>query len=73
MSSLGDRITAPPAETTDESIDWAADTQVDGATEYAGGSTMAEPEFDVEVKLIDANSPLYSIKTFEELGLYGTL
>ena len=66
MSALEDRITAPPAN---EAVDWAADTQVDGATEYTGGSSMTEPEFDVEVKLIDANSPLYSIKSFEELGL----
>ena len=51
-------------------VDWAEDnSQLDGATEFNAGSAMTEPEYDVEVKLIDQNSPLYSIKSFEELGL----
>ena len=61
-------MTAPAGETK---VDWADDNgQLDGATEFNSGSTMAEPEYDVEVKLVDQNSPLYSIKSFEELGLY---
>lgn len=68
MASLAERIT-----TTDEppkSDDWADDNgQMDGSTAISGGSTMTEPEYTVEVKLIDTNSPLYSVKTFEELGL----
>jgi hypothetical protein len=57
---------------TDAKVDWADDTrvpQLDGAVGPDGGSTLIEPEFDVVVKPIDPNSPLYSIKSFEELGL----
>lgn len=48
--------------------------QADGASETQGGSAgVIEPESDVNVKLADAqadpNNPLYSIKTFEQLGL----
>ncbi|KAI9873450.1 MAG: RNA helicase required for poly(A+) mRNA export [Pleopsidium flavum] len=47
--------------------------QTDGAGEELGGSNLQEPEYDVEVKLsdmqADPNNPLYSIKSFEELGL----
>ena len=67
MASLDERITAP---TEDKPVDWADDNgQLDGGTAFHGGSAMAEPEYDVQVKLIDANSPLYSVKSFEELGL----
>jgi ATP-dependent RNA helicase DDX19/DBP5 len=38
-----------------------------------GGSGLDEPEYEVAVKLADLqgdpNSPLYSVKRFEELGL----
>jgi ATP-dependent RNA helicase DDX19/DBP5 len=48
--------------------------QNDGATEPQNGSKLQEPEWDVEVKLADLqgdpNNPLYSIKKFEDLGLY---
>lgn len=48
--------------------------QTDGATELGGGNTgIYEPDYEVEIKLSDAqadpNNPLFSIKTFEELGL----
>ena len=47
--------------------------QVDGATEPRNGSTLQEPEWDVEVQLADMqtdpNNPLFSAKTFEDLGL----
>lgn len=49
--------------------------QNDGASEVLGGSTggVIEPEYEVNVKLADAqadvNDPLYSVKSFEELGL----
>ena len=52
---------------------WADDNgQMDGATDFSGGGGgggIEEPEFDVEVKLIDQKSPLYSAKSFEELGM----
>ncbi len=67
MASLEERIEAPEDA---EPKDWADDNgQMDGSTSVAGGSGMAEPEYEVVVKLIDANSPLYSVKSFEELGL----
>jgi hypothetical protein len=71
MASLDARVTSPDGKP----VDWAEDTaqlggQLDGASTFQGGGTMAETEYDVAVKLIDPNSPLTSIKTFEELGLY---
>ncbi|KAI9835056.1 MAG: RNA helicase required for poly(A+) mRNA export [Sarea resinae] len=59
--------TTEPTETSLENA------QTDGATELQGGSNLQEPEYDVEIKLsdmqADPNNPLYSVKTFEELGL----
>ena len=51
-----------------------AKAQVDGATQHQNGtSTIYEPNYDVDVKLSDVqadpNNPLYSIKSFDELGL----
>ena len=71
MASLEDRITAPSGGDGDAPTSWADDNgQVDGSTSFAGGSGMNQPvEFEVDVKLIDENSPLYSVKSFEELGL----
>ena len=55
-------------ETADQS-----ERQVDGATEPFGGSELQEPEFEVDVKLADMqadpNNPLYSVTSFEQLGL----
>lgn len=52
--------------------------QTDGASQTLGGSVgVIEPDSDVRVKLADAqadpNNPLYSIKTFEQLGLDETI
>lgn len=48
--------------------------QTDGATTWVNGSEgLEEPEFDVNVKLADLqddpNNPLYSVKSFDDLGL----
>ena len=47
---------------------------MDGAAEPFNGSQLHEPDYMVELKLADMqadpNNPLYSIKSFEELGLY---
>ncbi|MCJ1349610.1 RNA helicase required for poly(A+) mRNA export [Peltigera leucophlebia] len=56
---------APPTKSTGQN---------DGATEGLGGSSgVIEPEYEVNVKLADAqadvDNPLYSVKSFEELGL----
>ena len=73
MASLAERITAPTEETQGEEkkVDWAEDNgQLDGATAQENGGMMQEPEFDVEVKLIDESLSQYSsASTFEELGM----
>ena len=61
----------PPAE---ESL---AAAQVDGSGPAGNGSTLREPEREVEVKLADLqadpNNPLFSVRSFEELQLYVAL
>ena len=42
--------------------------QTDGTADQETG--LLPSQFDVEVKLIDPNSPLYSAESFEQLGLY---
>ena len=49
-------------------------TQTDGASDAMNGNAgIIEPSYDVDVKLsdlqADPNDPLYSAKSFEELGL----
>jgi len=69
-TSWADEVASP----TGEAPPSLASAQVDGATEPQGGSGLQDSQFEVEVKLseLQANtsSPLYSISTFEELGLY---
>jgi ATP-dependent RNA helicase DDX19/DBP5 len=49
---------------------------LDGASSAQAGSALSEPDYAVQVKLselqaqADPNNPLYSAKSFEELGLY---
>lgn len=51
----------------------AMDNQHDGASEVQMGSSLLEPEFNVDVKLndlqADPNNPLYSVKNFSDLQL----
>lgn len=82
-TAAGTTTTAPaePA-TTSASEKVAAETkkddagakQGDGATENLNGSSLQEPEWDVNVKLSDMqedpNNPLYSAKDFKSLELY---
>lgn len=60
-----------PRRRSDASVNAA---NKDGASEGLGGSNLQEPEYDVEVKLsdlqADPNNPLFSVKSFQELGLY---
>lgn len=77
--SLEERITKPTEGAKDavwEDVEEAGDlskSQTDGAGEPQAGSSLQEPEFDVQVKLsdmqADPDNPLFSAKTFEELGL----
>lgn len=66
--------TAPASKAAEES-EKPADaekSQGDGAGELFGGSDLREPDYNVEVKLsdiqADPNNPLFSVKSFEELG-----
>lgn len=62
-----------------ENVSQAAETQqeqgdqTDGASEFQMGSSLLEPEFDVNVKLNDLqkdpNDPLFSVKDFRDLNL----
>ncbi|KAJ5280547.1 hypothetical protein N7478_005919 [Penicillium angulare] len=67
--SLADRVSKPdaPAEVASE------DGARDGAGDKLGGSELQEPDYTVEVKLsdlqADPNNPLFSIQTFDNLGL----
>ncbi|KAK5799932.1 hypothetical protein VI817_002144 [Penicillium citrinum] len=64
--SLADRITNPDAQTAATGTD-------DGAGTALHGSELNEPDYSVEVKLsdlqADPNNPLFSVKSFEQLGL----
>lgn len=69
-TSWADEVSSPATEKAPP----AAVTQTDGASEPLGGNDIVEnAEFDVHVKLSDLqanpNDPLYSIKSFEDLGL----
>ncbi|KAH8671329.1 P-loop containing nucleoside triphosphate hydrolase protein [Xylariales sp. PMI_506] len=74
MADLASRITkpeevaAPAPDATN-----AGDAQTDGAGEAAGGSNLHEVDYDVEVSLnelqADAEHPLGSITSFQDLGL----
>ncbi|KAL8733878.1 MAG: hypothetical protein Q9166_001866 [cf. Caloplaca sp. 2 TL-2023] len=61
-----------PNKSEDSSL---AKAQLDGATEYQAGSGnfLDEPSYDVNIKLSDVqadpNNPLYSLKSFEDLGV----
>ena len=63
------------AATVEDDQSSLAKAQVDGATEPQRGSQLlGEPSYSVNVKLSDVqadpNNPLYSIKNFEDLGLF---
>jgi ATP-dependent RNA helicase DDX19/DBP5 len=69
--SWADEVASPTVAKGEETS--LADAQVDGATEFLGGSSLHDAQYDVEVKLSDiqgdVNSPLHSISTFEEIGM----
>ena|SRR6266487_4550287 len=69
VGSWADEVASP----VNESGSSLAKAQMDGNSELLGGSMLHDGEFDVEVKLSDiqgdVNSPLYSAKSFEELGM----
>lgn len=68
--SWADELASPIAEKDHPSV---AETQTDGAVDSQGGSGLHDTQYEVEVKLSDiqgdVNSPLYSITSFQELGM----
>ena len=63
----------PPPDTTEQPAQTEPVPQTDGSSAPLGGSDLHEPDYTVEVKLsdlqADPNNPLYSVKSFGELGL----
>lgn len=81
-SSWADEVETPvkanpepaTASTTQPEESSLPHAQLDGATEPQRGNPMLEePSYEVNVKLSDVqadpNNPLYSIRTFDQLGL----
>jgi len=70
-TSWADDVASPTIPNAPEST--LGDAQTDGAAEPHGGSGLHDAQYEVEVKLSDiqgdVNSPLYSVNTFEELGM----
>jgi len=66
----------PDADKKTESAVTLEKAQTDAAAPNDAGSSLREPEYDVEVKLADMqadpNNPLFSAKRFEDLGLYAS-
>lgn len=69
-SSWADEVASPVAG---DNKNTQLGGQVDGSTAIEGGSEMQDGQYDVEVTLADVqgdvNSPLYSVETFEQLGM----
>jgi hypothetical protein len=68
-SSWADEVSSPVVAKPEGGL-----PQSDGSVETPlGNAGLNEPNYDVEVKLADMqadpNNPLFSIKTFEDLGL----
>ncbi|TGO16638.1 hypothetical protein BPAE_0484g00030 [Botrytis paeoniae] len=70
-TSWADEVASPTAEKNEGNP--LEETQLDGATEPLGGGTLQDGQHEVEVKLSDIQgdqtSPLYSVETFEQLGI----
>lgn len=69
--SWADEVTSP----VNDNGRSLAKAQMDGSTPNQGGSALQDvEEFEVEVKLSDIQgdekSPLYSVKSFDQLGMY---
>ncbi|CZS88171.1 probable RNA helicase DBP5 [Rhynchosporium agropyri] len=71
-TSWADEVASPVVEQNREESSLEA-AQVDGTAENLGGSGLHDAQYEVEVKLSDIQgdtaSPLFSVKTFEELGI----
>lgn len=75
-NSAAEASSAPPSvkAKAEKEMSDLAKAQTDGASDSLNGNMgVIEPSYDVDVKLSDMqanpNDPLYSAKSFEELGL----
>lgn len=70
--SWADEVASPTVPKADESS--LPEAQTDGAAETQDDSLIHATQYEVEVKLSDlqgdVNSPLHSISSFEDLGMY---
>lgn len=70
-TSWADEVASPTIEKNEGNP--LEEAQLDGATEPLGGGTLQDGQYEVEVKLSDIQgdetSPLYSVETFEQLGM----
>lgn len=71
-TSWADEVASPTGPPTPGAT--LADAQVDGQVEPLGGSGLHDATYEVEVSLADLqgdpNNPLYSISSFDDLGMY---
>lgn len=70
-TSWADEVASPITEKHEAGA--LEEAQVDGATEPLGGGVLQDGQYEVEVKLSDIqgdqSSPLYSVESFEQLGM----
>ncbi|THW83878.1 DEAD-domain-containing protein [Aureobasidium pullulans] len=70
---MDNQTQSAPAQPAQSAQPTEPSDQTDGASEFQMGSSLLEPEFDVNVKLNDLqqdpNNPLYSVKEFSDLNL----
>jgi ATP-dependent RNA helicase DDX19/DBP5 len=73
MGSWVDKVASPVGGDTKETTSSLEQAQTDGNVENLGGSGLHDGEYEVEVKLSDIqgdeSSPLFSINSFEQLGI----
>lgn len=72
-STWADEVASPTGNTAKEGEGSLATAQLDGQVETLNGSGLQDGQYEVEVKLSDiqgdANSPLHSVNSFEQLGM----
>jgi ATP-dependent RNA helicase DDX19/DBP5 len=72
-NSWADEVASPVASESKQLGGALEEAQLDGASLPLAGSGLHDAQYEVEVKLSDiqgdVNSPLFSVNTFEELGM----
>jgi len=72
-SSWADEVASPVGTESKQLEGTVEQAQLDGAALPLAGSGLHDAQYEVEVKLSDiqgdVNSPLFSVSTFEELGM----